>query len=212
MHETNWDPSLKIKAKEIAHKGVFYSIEELKAMDKGFQKALIKKERKTLGALLGNQKANSVADMAAVLAKLNFMMDVDVEKEAEMRDAIEKTSAVVTESAEPKEKDLDSILLPRVAPDYDPIKVLWRDILDAEYAQSWPLGVVHGYMRSTRHASADPADLEMLRKEWENDPRKRSREGVGKDRRWIKKAEKRKVRRDPESKHKPAREVEVLEE
>jgi len=181
-------------------------------MDKGFQKALIKKERKTLGALLGNQKANSVADMAAVLAKLNFMMDVDVEKEAEMRDAIEKTSAVVTESAEPKEKDLDSILLPRVAPDYDPIKVLWRDILDAEYAQSWPLGVVHGYMRSTRHASADPADLEMLRKEWENDPRKRSREEVGKDRRWIKKAEKRKVRRDPESKHKPAREVEVLEE
>lgn len=321
MHETAWDSSLRARAKEIAHKGVYYSIEELKEKDKGFLKGLIKKERKVLGTLLGNQKANSVADMAAVLAKTNFMHAVrekrpkteeelkeekrekelanmedrrwaegaqlrvayhtqqaaddhlDESQRAHHAKRAEETAAEIiarkpkdekwavgaklrvayhaqqaadenldesqrayhakraeetaaeivaskpkdrkwaegaklrvahhkkqaadknidksrrewhakraeetaaelaaikpkteaetpveeTEEAELENEAEQGTFNERVAPDFAPITVQWRDILDAEYAESWPLGVVHDFMESTEHQSTDPTYVE----------------------------------------------------
>lgn len=183
LHETQWDEELREKAKNKAEYGVPYSRDEIEQMNKQEKKAMMKRRKKALGRILSDQKANSVADMAAVLAKLDFNPPVEevvvedevipsVEGETETTDSIyqeekvgnpEETvakpedptevkseDAVADESTEEKpavEEPIPEVPAElRVAADEAPIVVQWKDILDAEYAEKWPVGVVHDFL------------------------------------------------------------------
>jgi hypothetical protein len=74
------------------------------------------------GRKLMDQKANSVADMAFVLGRLEGNGEMGTEKEKGERIGLqgEGTGALV--------------------------EVLWRDVLDAEFAETWSGNVVHGVL------------------------------------------------------------------
>ncbi|KZF26922.1 hypothetical protein L228DRAFT_258277 [Xylona heveae TC161] len=50
-----------------------------------------------------------------------------------------------------------------VAQGVDGVAIHWANILDAEYAQSWPLAVIHDIMPRSRHIAPDPKTLPSLR-------------------------------------------------
>lgn len=139
MHETQWDPSLRQKARGIAEGTIHMTPEERKAVTKYERKNIEKKTRKVLGRLLCNQKANSIADMAVVLGKMDFIGKEQKETK-EIVEVENKETAVDPEAG-------------RVAPDDDPIVVQWQDVSNAEFAQSWPVGVVHDFMEEFAHAA-----------------------------------------------------------
>lgn len=167
---------MREKAKNKAEFGVPYSKQEIEKMNKQEKKIMEKNRKKALGIILQDQKANSVADMAAVLAKLDFnppVEEVVVEDEVvaeeqgvegeEGKDAaagstVPEESAVKTEestegkaedaAAEEEVKEPEPVVPEeiRVASDEAPIVVQWKNILDAEYAEKWPAGVVHDFL------------------------------------------------------------------
>lgn len=124
MHETLWHESL--------------ATEEYQGDDKDRKGEIVTITRKERGRRLCNQKANSVADMAAAL-KLTTMRKLSEEELAVERKAwkARKTQKGQTTSASGKEEELKM---------WEPIMnatVKWSDILDAEFAESWPETVVH---------------------------------------------------------------------
>lgn len=189
LHETQWDTELRERAKNKAEFNVPYTTEEIKAMNKQEKKAILKKRKKALGKILQDQKANTVADMAAVLATLDFIPKVEekvVPEKATAKGATAKGKETVDPSktkAIPEKKKSEAVVKPedgtavektgkeakagkeapvkepipevpgeiRAALDEVPIRVHWKNILDAEYAEKWPLGVLHYFM--------DPMDI-----------------------------------------------------
>ncbi|TVY88683.1 Uncharacterized protein LAWI1_G007605 [Lachnellula willkommii] len=82
-----------------------------------------RERRKMTGRKLMDQKPNSVADMAFVLGRLDAVK-VGTEKGSRLGLHGEGTGAQV--------------------------EVLWNDLLDAEYAETWSANVVHGQMQDRR--------------------------------------------------------------
>lgn len=82
-----------------------------------------RERRKMTGRKLMDQKPNSVADMAFVLGRL-AAVEVGTEKGTRLGLQGEGTGA--------------------------PVEVLWNDLLDAEYAETWSGNVVHGLMQDRR--------------------------------------------------------------
>ena len=80
--------------------------------------------RKERGRRLMDQKANSVADMAVVLGALGGGGEAGGEKD------VEKEGKDVV------------------------VEVRWKDLLDAEYAQTWPATVIHDVLDGRRAESA----------------------------------------------------------
>jgi hypothetical protein len=88
-----------------------------------------KLRRRERGRKLCDQKANSVADMAAALKNVTMR---EVVKEVVQADGGSKAEKKVVE--------------PVVS-----AKISWADILDAEFAESWPETVVHDKWETTRN-------------------------------------------------------------
>lgn len=114
------------------------------------------------GRKLMDQKANSVADMAAALTKV-FGEGVTPGKSASKGEQEENKSVAVA------------------APEEVQATIRWTDILDAEFAESWPKAVVHDlweagrnnrrtmveddFVQEERTAAAEPVIPEDVRKD-----------------------------------------------
>ena len=135
LHETNY-PLEIITVKEGEHAGSL-----MKTKDRG--------------KVLMNQKANSVADLAAVL-----LQDAEgpTEKSAAHKarskrywDRVNRQKIAAGKSPTQKKPKLS------LAPVVDEVKIRWADIMDAHYAEKWPQTVVHDNLERSRYTAAFPA-------------------------------------------------------
>ena len=134
LHETSYDLE-DITEKEGKHAGSLYP----------------KKKR---GKILMNQKANSVADLAAVLWQ-QYIGPTD-ERKANADRRMSRVARLQLQKGEKNvkkhpldvEKELEGV---------EGISVKWADMLDAEYAETWPEGVIHETLQKSRHTVAWPA-------------------------------------------------------
>jgi len=134
------------------------------------EKKLVKKVR---ARLVMDQKATSVADIAAVLAIQEERAKGDLEEDSKTdylsrtarkrrREARRKDQEVSERAAEKVENFSKFLSTPSVeykveeAQENEPtqtesneVKVLWADVYDAQYAQSWPETVRHGELERT---------------------------------------------------------------
>ena len=101
--------------------------------------------KKKRGIKLMDQKANSIADMAAVLG-----LHARPPKEEE----IERTKALVNLTDRPRAKRGLRSHATSNALEFqgklDGVSIWWSDLLDAEYAETWPTQVRHGPLLSVR--------------------------------------------------------------
>lgn len=116
--------------------------------------------RKERGRRLCDQKANSVADIAAAL-KLTTMrklsqQEIAVERKARRLRAAEREKAKEEGRLAKDAEEVDEGELKM----WEPImnaRVKWTDILDAEFAESWPETVVHDQWVTGRMGRPLPA-------------------------------------------------------
>ncbi|KAL8871302.1 MAG: hypothetical protein Q9174_002836 [Haloplaca sp. 1 TL-2023] len=106
---------------------------------------------KVRGKILMDQKANSIADMAAVL-KLQKQG-----RSSEHNDRVEhRIRRVNLLKSRGKKKYLRKDPQPPPEASVDGVKIRWTNLLDAEYAQSWPKEVVHDSLATHRYTAAFP--------------------------------------------------------
>lgn len=100
-----------------------------------------------------NQKANTVADLAAVL----FQQEKGpTEKrkhlaETRMKRAEELKAQKGEENVKKAPVDVESTMT-----GVDGVSIRWANPADAEYAETWPKGVVHGDLERSRYTVAFP--------------------------------------------------------
>lgn len=106
--------------------------------------------KKKRGKKLMDQKANSVADIAAVLKQQEV-----APKPAEKAVAKRKTK---TDGSPPAEKGVASQTVTEAQEmgSTEGVRILWANILDAQFAETWPVSVVHDDLKKNRYAAADP--------------------------------------------------------
>lgn len=156
---------------------------EAEAFDKLNKKRLgLTMEKRERARVLMNQKATSVADIAAVVAIqdeaiANGFLERDGRRGYLTRKARQRRRAALEEAAEQaeenearveamearlsEEKEEDIKIAPTAAPDPENpavVKILWRDVHDAKFAQSWSDNVLHGALRLTRDAQIMPLE------------------------------------------------------
>ncbi|KAL8788228.1 MAG: hypothetical protein Q9195_007397 [Heterodermia aff. obscurata] len=135
LHETSYPLDL-ITVKEGKQKG--------KLMDT--------KER---GAVLMDQKANSVADLAAVLLQDEKGPSEEQARHKERSkrywDLVNRQK--VKAGKPPTKKHINLSLGPIV----NEVRIRWADPMDAEYAKTWPQSVVHHSLERSRYTAAFPA-------------------------------------------------------
>ena len=110
---------------------------------------------KERGKVLMNQKANSVADLAAVLWQANRGLNEEqVLKIERKRKRAEHLRRVRREKkVEEPTWEVHSARGARV----EGVIVRWANMLDAEYAESWPKKVLHDRLEKSRYTAAFPA-------------------------------------------------------
>lgn len=117
---------------------------------------LLPKKRK--GKVLMNQKANSIADMAAVLA-----MQARPPTEEELKKAERRVFGPISLRGRPKPKRGDGSHTTAEVYEFrgklDGVSIWWANTLDAEYAETWPEDVVHGTLAVNRSTPIWPPDL-----------------------------------------------------
>ncbi|KAI9792649.1 MAG: hypothetical protein M1835_007710 [Candelina submexicana] len=114
-------------------------------------KLLGKKQR---GKKLMDQKANSIADIAAVLQSREKGNVVGEAGETAVKDASPRDKlAIVEEEAVETRRRIGAF---RDEHQRDKVKISWADILDAEYAETWPESVVHDGMRLEKGRTVAP--------------------------------------------------------
>lgn len=121
--------------------------------------SLLPKKRR--GKVLMDQKANSVADLAAVLQLQEQGPSEERIVSAERRRRRVETLKKQKGEDKVKKAPID------VASEMGGVKgvqVRWADILDAEYAETWPEGVVHNRLEKSRYTAAFPA-VEIMENE-----------------------------------------------
>lgn len=134
-------------------------------------------EKKERARVLMDQKATSVADIAAVLAiqekeiengfldreyKRGYLTRRARQRRRETRLREEAQAEANAARVKALEEHLNNTLasedtelkIGEADPAYpdrpEAVKVLWRDVHDARYAESWPVGVEHGELELTR--------------------------------------------------------------
>jgi hypothetical protein len=141
LHETLWPTELAItKVTRREEKALQERAEELgeKTWKKeGDDRILSRKER---GRLLMNQRSNAVADMAAALQLVVGGVPTG-KTEGEVK-AVDGETEVKPHTGEPK------------------VIVKWTDLLDAEFAASWPDTVAHDIWEPTRNNRRAPSLFE----------------------------------------------------
>jgi hypothetical protein len=115
--------------------------------------------KKARGKVLMDQKANSVADIAAVLKGQESDLEESLkEKEtsrvrADKRPTPKRGIIRKAQKLEAKIAELEEV-------ETEPVKIKWANILDAEFAESWPETVVHDGLATTRHTAPHPEPVE----------------------------------------------------
>lgn len=111
--------------------------------------------RKGRAKVLMDQKANSVADMAAVLLGQQKEGErLQEEGEGGKGKGARRKGEVV------KKGDEEG----REGRGVQGVRIAWSNVLDAQFAQTWPASVVHGDLRTERYTAADPGK-EVVRME-----------------------------------------------
>ena len=112
---------------------------------------LPKKER---GRVLMDQKANSVADLAAVL-----LLQESGPSEQRILNAERRRRRVETLKKQKGEENVKKapIDIASEMGGIEGVKVRWADMLDMEFAEAWPETVVHGGLEKNRYTAAFPA-------------------------------------------------------
>ncbi|KAI4154907.1 MAG: hypothetical protein LQ340_001344, partial [Diploschistes diacapsis] len=111
---------------------------------------------------LRNQKANSIADMAAVLA---------IQARAPLPEQVKRARFFVRTDGRPLAKrgigSRKSHNLFEFQGRIEGTSVWWADLLDAEYAETWPVDVVHGRLAVARGTAVWPPPEELVTREVE---------------------------------------------
>lgn len=139
-------------------------------------------EKRERARVLMNQRATSVADIAAVVsiqdeAIANGFLDRDGSRGYLTRKARQRRRAALKGAEEKAEENQarveqfeetlaessheDVKIAPTDAPDPENagvVKILWRDVDDAHHAQSWSANVQHGKLQLTRDAQIMPLE------------------------------------------------------
>ena len=105
-----------------------------------------RERRKMRARKLMDQKANSVADMAFVLGRLGTVeqrAEERAEDEREKEKVLKKQKQVLTKNEVWARTKVTRIGLEGEGTGAE-VEVLWKDLLDAEYAKTWSGNVVHG--------------------------------------------------------------------
>ena len=118
--------------------------------------------------MLMNQRANSVADLAAVL----LQAEAGPPKERiEHKERSKRYWANVKKQKEQAGKEVPkrSPHLATESSGVEGVRILWADLLDGEFAETWPSQVAHGTLERHRYTAAFPA-YEMKGLEPPQDP------------------------------------------
>ncbi|KAL8835764.1 MAG: hypothetical protein Q9170_003196 [Blastenia crenularia] len=129
LHETSYPLSLITKN---MHTGTLHS----------------KKKR---GKILMDQKANSVADLAAVLA-----LQEEGSSEEHMEEVRRKAERVRVQKERGKKAWRSKEPEGPVGPGVACVQVRWVNLLDSEFAEQWPERVEHGELTKHRYTAALP--------------------------------------------------------
>ncbi|MCJ1462577.1 hypothetical protein MMC07_001179 [Pseudocyphellaria aurata] len=126
-----------------------YPLKIIKDIKSKGRKLIGKKER---GKVLMNQKANSVADLAAVLLQQAQTPTAEQEKASQKRvdnkDRLRKQKGSQNVWGQPVlAKDLSGVT---------GVRVWWANKLDSMFAKNWPETVVHDNLMKSRHTAAFP--------------------------------------------------------
>ena len=108
-----------------------------------------------------DQKANSVADIAAVLKG----QEGELEKALNQKEALGVKGIKVPtpkRGAVRKAQQLEAKIQQLESVRKEPVRIRWANILDAEYAESWPESVIHDGLGSTRHTAPHPEPVEKV--------------------------------------------------
>lgn len=132
LHETTYPLDI-ITQKEGSHKGQLLGT-------------------KKRGKVLMNQKANSVADLAAVLLQQERGPTTEqIERSERRMKQVEKMK---------RQRGADKVKKkPVLAPELggtEGVMVRWANILDAEFAETWPVAVMHDVLGQSRYTAAFP--------------------------------------------------------
>ena len=109
---------------------------------------------KKRGRILMDQKANSVADLAAVLLQQEQGPSEERVDSAERR--IRRAESLKRMKGERNVKK-DPVDVEEEMKGVDGVQVRWADLSNAEFAETWPEGVVHDTLQKSRHTVAWPA-------------------------------------------------------
>lgn len=132
LHETSY-PLEIITEKEGPHKGQLLGT-------------------KKRGKVLMNQKANTVADLAAVLLQQDRAPTTEQMERSERRIKLVERMKKQKGANKVKKKPVPAPELSGT----DGVMVRWANILDAEYAETWPAAVVHDFLGQSRYTAAFP--------------------------------------------------------
>ena len=102
-----------------------------------------------------DQKANSIADMAAVLKLQKRGRSEEHDKRVEQR--IRRVNLLKSRG---KKKYLRKDPQPPQEATVEGVTIRWTNLLDAEYAESWPEEVVHDSLATHRYTAAFPEALD----------------------------------------------------
>ncbi|MCJ1358401.1 MAG: hypothetical protein MMC33_008401 [Icmadophila ericetorum] len=108
--------------------------------------------KKKRGFFLMDQKANSVADVAAVLLQAEKGPSEEQIAAAKRRLRSDgRPPAKIGVGAQTKSEVLEV-----VGKGVEGVRIRWANILDAEYAETWPAAVVHDTLAQSRYTAAFP--------------------------------------------------------
>ena len=106
-----------------------------------------------------NQKANSIADLAAVLLQQEKGLEKwRVERWERVKRRIERVAKMKgVKGREAVKERLRKVDVVKEMQGVEGVKVAWMDIRDAEFAESWPEEVVHDTLGKSRYTAAWPS-------------------------------------------------------
>ncbi|KAH0556235.1 hypothetical protein GP486_005837 [Trichoglossum hirsutum] len=115
--------------------------------------------RKARGKVLMDQKANSVADIAAVLEAQGGDLERALKERETSQVKVDKRP-MPKRGVVRKAQKLEAKIAELEKVGTVPVKIKWANILDAEFAESWPESVVHDGLGTTRHTAPRPGPVE----------------------------------------------------
>ena len=129
-----------------------YPLDLVRETEGKFKGSLMPKKRR--GKVLMNQKANSIADLAAVL-----QMQEKGPSEERILSAERRRKRVETLKKQKGEDKVKKAPIDVAAElrGVEGVKVRWANMSDAEFAEAWPERVVHGGLEKSRYTAAFPA-------------------------------------------------------